>query len=42
MITWHMYEDGLHIWRDGQFIGVIPMAQAGALIYAIAREMQGR
>lgn len=42
MVTWAMYPDGLHIWRNGEFIGVIPMSQAGALIYAIAREMQGK
>lgn len=42
MTTWAMYPDGLHVWTDGKLVAVIPMSQAGALIYAIAREMQGR
>ena len=42
MITWHMLPDGLHIWKDGQYIGLIPIGQAGTLIYKIAREMQSK
>ncbi len=41
MITWHALSDGLHIWKDGQYIGRIPISQAATLIHKIAREMQG-
>lgn len=23
-LTWHVHEDGIHVWRDGKFVGVIP------------------
>lgn len=26
-LTWHVHEDGIHVWRDGVFVGVIPRAE---------------
>ncbi len=42
MTTWHCHPDGLHIWTNGKLVAVIPASQFGALIYAVAREMQGK
>ena len=41
MLTWHVLPDGLHVWKDGHYIGLIPIAQAANLIHKLAREMQG-
>lgn len=40
MTTWACHPDGVHIWRDGQKVGVIPFDQFQALILACARELQ--
>lgn len=42
MITWAVLPNGVNIWRDGLFIGVIPLSQAARLIEACAREMQAQ
>lgn len=40
MTTWHAMPDGVHIWHNGQKVGVIPVDQFPALILACARELQ--
>jgi hypothetical protein len=40
MITWHVYPDGVHVWKDGVFVDVIPKSQGLALIEAVARELR--
>ena len=42
MTTWHVYEDGVHVWADGKLVAVIPANQFAALILACARELQGK
>lgn len=42
MITWAVLPDGVNIWCDGRFVGVIPLSQAVRLIEACARELQAR
>lgn len=40
-LTWHVHPDGLHIWRDGEFVGKIGAGSFGRLIYAMAKVMRG-
>lgn len=42
MITWAVLPDGINIWCDGRFIGVIPLSQFPQLIERCARELQAR
>lgn len=42
MTTWHAMPDGVHIWHNGQKVGVIPFDQFPALILACARELQNK
>lgn len=39
--TWHVYPDGLHIWRGGQLVAVIPQERFGELVYRLAEAMRG-
>lgn len=40
MITWHVHADGLHIWRDGEHVGVIERRFLGELIFQIAKALR--
>lgn len=41
MTTWHAGEEGMHVYRDGKLVAIIPTAEYVALIYALARELRG-
>lgn len=38
--TWAAYDDGLRVYRGGELVAVIPKAQWGGLIYALAGKMR--
>ncbi len=38
MITWHVYPDGVHVWKDGVFVGVIHERQIDHLMKACAEQ----
>ena len=40
MISWHVYPDGVHLWKDGVFMGVIPKADFWPLVYGVAAQMR--
>lgn len=41
MITFARTETGLGIWRDGQFVGTIPLDRLPGLIYEAAALLRG-
>lgn len=51
MLTWHVMPDGTHVWKDGVYVGVIPLSQAerhmeklsiALQAERLAREMQSK
>lgn len=39
-LTWHVYPEGVRVWRNGEFIGVIALDDAHALIAKLAAQLQ--
>jgi len=40
VITWHVHEQEIRIYRDGDLVASIPRSQFGNLIYAMAAVMR--